>query len=164
MKNNKGYFLIEALLSIVIFSTLILSLFSMISFLQRRTVRSAFESDAAVLLQDGMEVAHSVLLSDWGKVEEGVYYLSFDIDNNRWELVKGDGEMLEAIFNRKIAISKVCRETTNGERVDFVGVCSGPNRMIDQNSYEITTTISWRESDIPKEIEAELLVVNTSDK
>src|SRR3989344_5036557 len=87
---SKGYFLIEALLSIVIFAVLILSVFSMISFLQRRTMRSSFEAEATILVQDAMEITHTVILSDWAGYPDGTYYPVFNADSNSWILFPGE--------------------------------------------------------------------------
>lgn len=161
MKNNKGYFLIEALLSIVIFSMIILSLFSMINFLQRRAVQSTFETDAGLLLQDGMEIAHSSLLSDWAGYSDGTYYPVFDVDANSWILIEGEETGLEVIFTRKIEIKRVCRNVNTGERIEFTNICTGE---IDPNSRVVKTIINWVEDDQAKEIGAELLVLNVVNK
>lgn len=154
---KKGYFLIEALLSVVIFSMLLLSIFSMISFLQQRTVRSSFESDATLLLQDGMEIAHSVLQSNWN-YPDGVYYPSFMVDGNNsaWTLVEGEEINLEARYGRKIELKRVCRDQTTGDRIAYTGVCTG---ALDSSSREIITTVSWMEENQPKSITASLLVI-----
>lgn len=161
MKYNKGFFLIEALLSIVIFSVLLLSLFSMISFLQRRSVRSTFESDASILLQDGMEIAHSSLLANWTGYQDSTYFPVFDADRNTWILVQGEETELEARYSRKIELKRVCRNANTGERIEFGSVCTGD---LDPNSREITTTVSWTEVEEQKEISASLLVINADNE
>lgn len=160
MKKN-GYFLIEALLSLVIFSILLLSLFSMISFLQRRTVRSSFESDAVLVLQDGMEIAHSVLVSDWLSYKDGLYHPAFDADTDTWVLVAGPEEGLEARYSRSIEVKNVCRDARTGERIDSNGVCLAD---LDRNSRELTVTVSWLEEGEVKNIDAKLLVLNVIAK
>lgn len=157
---NRGYFLIEALLSVVIFSVLILSLFSMLSFLQNRTVRSTFESDATALLQDGMEITHSALLSNWTLYPDGTYYAAFNPDENAWELTPGEGAVLETRYSRKIELKKVCRDA-NGKKVGSGGVCTVPN-VQDAYTREVTTTVSWLEEGVPKQIEATLLVLRAN--
>ena len=73
MKIKKGFYILEALLAVVILSMVLLSLYSMVSFLQRRTVKSSHETEASLLLQEGMEIAHSALLASWKSYPDGVY-------------------------------------------------------------------------------------------
>jgi len=156
---KKGYFLIEALLSIVIFSMLILSIFSTIGFLQRRTVRSSFESDASLLMQDGMEIAHSTIQSNWN-LADGIYYPLFDVDENSWKLEKGEETNLETRYSRKIEVKRVCRDQNSGDKIPFSGVCTGG---IDSNSKELITTVSWTEEGEAKSVEASLLVLKINE-
>lgn len=159
MKKN-GYFLIEALLSIVIFSMLILSVFSMISFLQRRTVRSSFEAEAVVLLQDGMEIARSTLLADWNGYPNNTYFPVFDVSANSWTLIPGEEEGLEARYSRKIVVKKVCRDGDTGEILDYGSVCLG---AIDLVTLEVVTTVWWDEGGQEREVSARLLVLNANE-
>lgn len=158
MKNKGGYFLIEALLGIVIFSMLILSVFSMIGFLQRRVVRSDFESDAARLIQDGMEIAHSAILADWDGYKDGSYYPVFDATNQTWVLLKGEDSDLETRYNRKIVLSKVCRNPLTGEREE-TGICKGE---VDAMTREVEVSVWWEERGENKEVKLKLLVLNTN--
>jgi type II secretory pathway pseudopilin PulG len=159
MRGSKGYFLIEALLSIVIFSVLVLSVFSMISFLQRRTTRSGFEEDAALLLQEGMEIAHSVLLANWNGYPPATYFPVFDADANSWVLMSGEETELQARYDRKIEVRKVCRDTTSGDILETSSPCLGE---IDPRVREITTTIVWKENDQDRQLLARLLILNTN--
>ncbi len=159
MKQRQGYFLIEALLGIVIFSMLVLSVFSMVSFLQNRVTRSNFESDAARLLQDGMEIAHSSVLANWDGYADGSYYPVFDAADASWILLTGEDSNLEARFGRKITLNKVCRDLDDGER-DETGTCSG---KLDPASREIEVSVWWTEKELEKEVKAKLLVFNTNE-
>jgi Tfp pilus assembly protein PilV len=158
MKTRQGYFLIEALLSIVIFSVLILSIFSMISFLQNRTKRSNFESEASILLQDGMEIAHSALLADWDGYPEDTYFPALDADSNTWLLLPGVETDLQARYTRSIEVKDVCRDVSTGEIIR--SSCVGE---IDEISKEIVTTLSWKERDLDQELTARLLILNTNE-
>ncbi len=160
MKKKNGYFLIEALLSIVIFAMLILSVFSMISFLQRRTVRSSFEADAVLLLQEGMEIAHSVILSDWNGYPDNIYFPVFDATNNSWILLPGEETGLEARYNRKIEIKRVCRASGTGEILEDNSPCLG---ALDPASRVAVASVWWDEDGKTRELSARLLVLNTDE-
>ena len=158
MNTKKGYFLIEALLSIVIFSVLVLSIFSMISFVQNRATRSNFDSEAALLLQEGTEIAHSVLLGDWENYGDAVYFPLFNATTETWELKEGEENNLHALFSRKIELMKVCRDSSTGNILSTNFPCEG---QIDPNSRIVKTTITWLERGVNKEISAQLLVLKT---
>lgn len=153
MNTRRGFFLIEALLSIVIFTVLILSIFSMISFLQRRTTRSDFESEAAVLLEDGMEIAHSSVLADWDGYSDGVYFPVFDVSRQNWILLNGEESDLEARYSRKITLSKVCR-SSDGELLSS-STCPTPDPL----TRQIEVKVGWTDQTGEKQIQARLLIL-----
>jgi len=157
---KQGFFLIEALLSIVIFTVLIISVFSMISFLQRRTVRSSYESEAVLVLQDGVEIARSVILKDWRGYSDGIYKPVFDADENSWVLLPGEEVGFKAKYNRKIELRRVCR-AVDGEILANNSPCLG---SVDNNVREILVNVSWLEKDEDKSISAKLLVLNQNEK
>lgn len=159
MRNKRGYFLIEALLSIVIFAVLVLSVFSMISFLQRRTVRSSFEAEATLLVQDAIETAHAVILADWNGYPDNTYYPVFDADHDSWVLLPGEESGLEARYSRKIELKRVCRGA-GGEILENNSPCLG---AIDPITREVIATVSWSEKDSVHEIRARLLILNTNE-
>lgn len=156
MKNFKGFLIIETLISIVILTMVLLSLFSMVSFLQRRTVKSGFETDASLLMQEGMEIAHTALLANWEKYDDGVYSPAFDAVQGNWVLVEGEETNLQALFTRKIELTKVCRNPVTGEKLDISGSCTG---ILDENTRTVKTTISWSDKGQMEEIAASLLVL-----
>lgn len=156
MKNQRGYLIIESLIAIVILVMVVLSLFSMISFLQIRTQRSKYESDAGIVLQDSMEIAHSALLSNWQGYRDGSYTPFFDAKKNVWVLVSGEGDEVQARFTRRVEINGVCRDIQSGERINS-SVCPG---KIDENSKTISVSILWREGESDKKIDVDLMVFN----
>jgi type II secretory pathway pseudopilin PulG len=160
MKLKYGYFLIEALLSIVIFAMLILSIFSVISFLQRRVVRSSLEAEAALLLQEGVEIAHSTLLSDWRGYPPSTYFPVFNVSTNAWVLLPGEETGLEARFNRKIELKDVCRDAQTGEILTSSSPCLG---AMDPLSREVVATVSWTEKGVDRAISTRLLILNTNE-
>lgn len=159
MKNERGYFILEALISIVIFVVLLMSILSMISFLQRRTVKADFDSEATNLVQEGTEIARTAILADWNKYADGTYHPVLDASSGAWVLVKNEETNLEARYNRSIVLAKVCRDVTTGERIEVKSICTGE---IDPNTRLITTTVSWDDNGTTKQVTANLLVLNTN--
>lgn len=158
MKARRGFFMIEALLSIVIFTVLLLSIFSMISFLQRRTVRSDFESEAALLLEEGMEIANSAVLADWDGYADGDYHPVFDASEGNWILLGDAEDSLEARYSRKITLSKICRGS-DGE-IGKTTTCA----VGDPLTRRIEVKVWWTEDTGEKTIQASLLVLNNNDQ
>ncbi len=158
MKINQGFFILEALLSVVVLSLVLLSLFSMVSFLQLRTVRSTFVSDASLLLQEGMEIAHTAILASWTKYPDGEYSPAFNALAENWELVPGEETELQTRYTRKIELKKVCRNQDTGEQLDTGAAgCGGP--LEDKNSRIIVTTIDWSDKGREESITGSLLVL-----
>lgn len=160
MKQNRGFLLLEALLAVVVLSMVVFSLFSMVGFLQRKTTSSSFESRAALLVQEGTEIAHTFLLSNWS-IADGAYAPVFVADNNSWELEAGADTELESLYTRVIHVSRVCRNPNNGDIIDEGKTsCSG---VIDPYLRRITTEVEWPERAEKKTIKASLLVLNLSE-
>lgn len=162
-KTKKGFFLIEALLAMSIMTMVVLALFSMISFLQTRTLRSSFESSAASLMQEGMEIAHSAVLSDWQGYPSGEYSPVFDANSSVWTLAPGSETGLEARFSRSVTISSVCRNPANGTQIPCPasGVVTPTS---DPNSKKVSTKIWWTENGEEKNLEASLLIFKIPDR
>lgn len=157
MRKESGYLLLEVLMAIVLFSMVVLTLFGMLSFLQRRTQVSTFESNAGVLLQEGMEIAHNALLSNWNSYPDGEYKPVFVEIDNSWDLLPGEETDVQARYSRKIELKQICRSTIDGQRLD-IGSCRDTGGVIDMNSREIITTIGWLEKGSPRELSTSFIV------
>ena len=158
-KNQKGYLIIEALIAVVIFSFIALSLFFSISYLQISTQKAGFDAEAALLVQEATEIAHNALLPDWAGYDDGVYFPVFDVDQDEWLLFPGEEENLKTRFTRYVELSEVCRDPDTGREV-IERPCGGE---IDENSRYIDTTVTWAESGEEKEIVTRLLTFKVPD-
>lgn len=154
MKKNSGAILLEGLLAIVVFSMVIFALVPMLSFLLRRSERSKYEAAAALLLQEGQEVAYSVISSDWN-IATGTYKpaLGQSQGKKQWRLSTGQDQNLETRFGRKITVANGCRNA-KGELQQSCTLGQ------DQNTKIVTTEVSWEENDAQKKLTATLILVN----
>jgi len=160
---QKGFLIIETLIAIVIFSLVAFSLFSTISFLQIRTQKSRYDAEASLLLQEGTEITHTIVFSNWEGYLDGVYFPAFDADDESWVLLEGEESGIKTRFTRNIRLVSVCRDTITGLQIadyEQSGVCSGE---IDANSKIIVTTVDWREDDKDKSVTARLLAYKVPD-
>ncbi len=154
MKKNGGFLIIEVLLSIVILSMVFLTLFTVLSFTTNRTERSKYDSQAASVMQQGVELTRTTLLANWSSITSGNYYPLFDANSQQWGLTTGSEGLLQGRFTRVISISSVCRESTQGLQVQC------PAGTLDTHSKIVDVKISWKEANLDKNVESKLLVFN----
>ncbi len=152
-RRNDGFFIIEVLLAMVILSMVFLTLFSMISFLTNRTDRSKYDTQAAGLLQEGMEVSRNAILANWTTYSAGSYYPVFNGNSLQWTLKSGTEGTLKGQFTRSITIENVCRDP-NKEGIQTSCTTGTP----DPKSKIITITVSWIEGSVTKEVDSKLLL------
>jgi type II secretory pathway pseudopilin PulG len=160
--SNRGYLMVEVLISVVIFIMIVLSVFSTIGFITVRSQRSRLDTQASLILQEEMEVAYNVFLDGWRDYSSGFYYPALSVGGptgNSWVLVSGKESGVETRFERWVEVSDVCRKpraaANPGERVD----CSGGE--LDLNSRMVKGIVEWTEREENKRIEADLLLVKT---
>ena len=169
-KRESGYLIIEILITIVIISLVFISVASMIRFLQVRTAKSDWDTEASVLLQQGIETAHSALLNDWDGYDDGTYYPVFDFSEDAWELKSGTEENLGTKFSRKIEVDFVCRDTNDAgkviEGVDDQFDCESLNsgKIDDDYSRYLKGVVTWDEAGEERSVEAILLILNPTGK
>lgn len=154
MRTQKGYLILEALIAIVIFGMLVVAIFPSLNFLVVRSRRTKENSQASVLLQEGMEATYNVLTQssdpDLSGFADGKYILSA---GTQWELGYANPQDIPQaidIYERTIEINSVCRDG-NGEQTN----CSSGTP--DQMSKKVTVAVSWTENQPP--LEAEMVVV-----
>ncbi len=161
--NQKGFLIIETLIAIVIFSLVAFSLFSTISFLQLKTQKSRYDAEASLLVQEGTELTHTVIFSNWEGYPDGVYSPVYDADDESWILLDGEETDLKTRFTRKIRLQSICRDSDSGEQLtdyETTGICRGE---IDQDSRAIITSVSWIEDAKDKFVMARLLAYKVPD-
>lgn len=159
MKKQKGFLIIEVLLAIVILSMVFLTLFTVLSFTTNRTERSKYDSQAASILQQGVELTRTTLLANWASTAPGTYYPIFDANTEQWSLVLGSEGVLQGRFTRSIKIASICRESTNGLQIPCPSGGIDPH-VVDSHSKAIDVTISWKEGTVDKTVQTTLLVFN----
>jgi len=173
-KRESGYLIIEILITIVIISMVFISVVSMIRFLQVRTAKSDWDTEASVLLQQGMEAAHSALLNDWGDGEDngyddGTYDPIFNDGKGVWELKTDKEENLGTKFERRIEVSFVCRDINDagkviGDVADKFDCGQKSGEVDDDYSRYLKGIVTWNEAGKERSVEAILLVLNPTGK
>ncbi|EKD62350.1 MAG: hypothetical protein ACD_52C00209G0008 [uncultured bacterium] len=159
---RNGFILLEALISIVILSMIAFSILPIVGFLIRRSERSKYEGRASLVLQEGIESAYNVLISDWDGYPDGDYSVFVDMTFSpvAWELVPTTGvdENIDTVFSRSVNIKTICRNISTGINVGFAP-CS-PVSHEDQSTRVVESAVFWMEEGQAKEIRGSLLVAN----
>jgi type II secretory pathway pseudopilin PulG len=153
-----GFTLFEVVLSFAVLMMVISTIFPTIGWMINRTKKLQNDTNAGLLMQEGMEAAYNVFLTNWG-ISEGVYHPAVSVVgmSEVWTLIPNEQTGVEAKFKRKIEVAHVCRSSSTGEH--SLGVCGGDS-VVDANSKWLKTTISWEEAGEPHKVESELLIAN----
>lgn len=154
---RRGFLVLEAIISIAILSVVLVTVLPSFNFLLTRARRSQNETQATLLLQEGLEVAYHVFATshNWDGYTIGTSYIP--VHNGTWELVAGVDVDLETLFTRKIEIQAVCRNPSTGVQMNLPS-CSTTHPRFDDTSRLVVTTVSWNESGKNQELTAKLLV------
>jgi len=143
MKKSKGYLLLEVVIAMFVFVMVGLSIFTSISFLQLRIMKSEHHEEAVSVLQEGIEIAQNSILVSWETYPDGEYKPAYDVDQRIWVLLPGSEEGVRSRYERKLTLKRVCRNSSSGKRIDFQdGSCLG---NMDESSRTIEAAVSWRE-------------------
>ncbi len=159
---KKGTTLLEVLISLAILGILMGSFFPTVAFLTRQSRKFQYDSEASSVLQEGMEIAYNVFLTNWNAVSDtGTYHpvLNASVDPNIWGL-EPDEKMVRSRYTRKIEVFRVCRNLSSGQQK--TGECISGNDY-DLNSRLIKTTVIWKENQVDREIASELLITRLPD-
>jgi hypothetical protein len=157
-KLQSGYLIVGALISVVILVMVVMSLFSTISFITIRTERSRLDTEASLILQEGIEVVYNVFLNDWADYTEGDYYpaVAFGGGGGKWILLPGKEDKVRAGFTRWLEVENVCRTGAGKNGGMIIGCESGET---DLNSRVVKGVVEWKEKGEEKRIETELLLI-----
>lgn len=153
---KKGSLLLEAVVSIGVLGIIIGIFYPGLVNLIKKSASLRHGSRAAVLLQEGMEVAYSVFLDNWEGWEDGVYHPVVESAGGRakWTMLPGEQTGVETRFFRAMTVEAVCRHPRTGQAKER---CGGGEKA-DEFSRRVTTTVSWNDAGRNKELTASFLV------
>ncbi len=157
---KSGYLIIEILISIVIFMTVVVAIFSNIATVMVRTKRSGLTFEAGLLLQEEIEATYNIFLRDWTVYPDGEYYPAINTSLGEWTLLDGIENNVRTRYSRKVEIETVCRRPQShpdsGKIVDCIA------GEVDLNSKLIRGVVEWVEKGENKKVETEILLVRTN--
>lgn len=153
--HRKGFVILEALLSIVVLSMVVLSVVPMLSYLLKRTARSRYEPQAALLLQEAVEISYNIFVSDWDAYPVDGTYHPGKSGSGKWMLFTGTQNNLETLYTRAIEVKRACRDN-DGKLIEGP-VCTGTK---DNDSRVITAKVTWEDEGETKDLTAKILLVD----
>jgi prepilin-type N-terminal cleavage/methylation domain-containing protein len=159
---KRGFTLIEAIISIGVIAIMIATFMPTVQWLTVKSKQIENNNEASLLLQEGMEVAYNVLVSDWdvswGHYKDGKLFFPA-ISGSKWILDNGKETGIQATFDRQIEFLRVCRRVSDGDWKKCADT-SDPAYKKDDNSRYTITTVFWTENGKPVSISAEALFTN----
>jgi type II secretory pathway pseudopilin PulG len=159
LTSQYGYLILETLISSALLGVIVVAIIPTINFMLLRSKRAIVDTQAALVAQTGLEATYHIFLnlSDWNTYSAGTsYQLLTNLENPispKWELAalpSGSTQMIQSKYERTITISTVSRDINTGAQL--------ATGTIDPNNRKITTTVSWTQAGIKKQISAELLL------
>lgn len=148
-----GYLLLEALIGIAVFGVLVTMLLPTIGFLLQRSRASIANTDANLVLQEGIEVPYNIFSANWNAYPNGTYAIAEDFTSGspRWSLISQASDVIDGKFTRIIEISPVTRNPISG--IQGTG-------EVDPNSRTVKTTVSWKQGQQTNTVTASLLLIS----
>jgi len=137
---SSGFTLVEVLVAITLFVTLIAGLIGLTQLSVKSTAASKFRVQAKNILQQTIETVMAVRASNFSNLNEGIFHP--EIVSDKWSLVSGT-ETIDSI-ERWVEISRVQREIScGGERVCLVVDSGG---VVDPVTFKAKAVVSWQEN------------------
>jgi len=150
----KGFTLMETVLAVAMLSILAIAIFPTLGLLIQKSTLLRYDTQAAAILQEGMEVVYNVAAADWDTVAvDQIYHPAVEAGTGMWTLLPGE-QTVEAKYVRQITVSPVCRQGEEGRWE----VC-GEDGRVDARSKLIRGEVRWQERGNDRVINAELLIV-----
>jgi len=135
LKNNRGFSMMELLVSISFIATMIVLVLAVnVSSNKLRYVNEE-RTRALFYTIESLEAAKTV---DWTNLSEGDY--SLNLSGDRWQVSSGS-QLLDNMYTRTITVSDVYRENYgNGQVYGDIVTFGG---YLDADTKKLTVTISW---------------------
>lgn len=107
-KNNRGFSLVEVMLSIALFALVAGAFTGAIIYGQQTAVLAGQQARAALVLEEGLEAARNIRDADFNNLQDGTFGLV--VNNGAWEF-SGSNDVTD-IFTRTVEISPTASTST----------------------------------------------------
>jgi len=142
-KKNRGFGIIEVLVSIAIAATLLTTFSILLVKSSQVNDLNARELKASIYLQELIEITKDLEQSNWSAFDTSLcpsqcYPVA---SGNSWTLSSGPESLEAGIFNRSLKIEDVCRDAN-----DKIIACG---TTIDPDTKKIIATVHWNDGSHP---------------
>lgn len=149
---NKGFTLVEVLVSMALLMSFIAGLMGLTQMSIRASSRGRMKARVETILNKTMEEVMAVRASNFGSLDEGSFYPKSVAGS--WTLVAGDEDLGDV--SRRVEITRVQREVScGGERVCPIVESGG---VVDPVTFKAKVKVEWQEDGETKEEELESLL------
>lgn len=152
-RKKAGFTLVELLVGLAIFVTVVISMYGVLSISNRAVTKAGEKHQAAFLLEEGMEAIRRFRDAGWDtniatKTAGGtVYCLSFAGSAFSLTPAAGSCPLVDNFFSRTVQFYNACRATSSGSLSDIVGYKSGASCASgteDQRTKYVLITVGWK--------------------
>jgi len=158
IKKQKGFAIVETLISIAIIGILLIGFQILISQAIKVNRVNRTELKASLYLQETIEIAKDLELSDWDTLT-GSSCISSSVchpidGGGSWALSNGQEFLDSGKYSRDIYIEDVCRDSS-----DFPNnIIDCPGLFNDPNTKKVVATVQWNDSYRPRSLSLETYV------
>jgi prepilin-type N-terminal cleavage/methylation domain-containing protein len=157
MKKDKGFGLIEIIISIALVTIFLLTFTTLTLEAIKISQTNTKELKATMCLQELIEIAKDLEQSNWEEITNSNCYdpnvCHPEIQDNKWILVPGE-ENLDG-YQRSLSIEPVYRD-----QLSFPNIIVSNNGVLDPDTKKIVTKISWDDGFNPRSLILETYVYN----
>ena len=153
---KNGFAIIEAIISIVIASTLIAAFQELIFQTTKTNIANRNQLQATMYLKEAIEATKDISQSNWTTLSTAPCgtncYPKVNVGTpGYWSLETGSGPLLDNKFTRYLTISQVKRNASGA--IDGSGTD-------DPKTRKVTATVTWNDGENPHTISTEALLYN----
>lgn len=142
LHTQKGFALIEILITCAILSLCVFALFSAAQKGVHVSDLALRQTQATALLEEGSEAVKSIRDTSWSSISsltDGArYYVSFDSAANAWSLSTTPTDPIDGVFTRFVVVQTATRDST-----DDIAIGGTP----DDHTKQVTVTVEFPSSD-----------------
>lgn len=143
-----GFGLIEIVVAVGIISAVLFSIAQVSKLAHRVIAKSARETQAQFLLEEGVEIMKLLRDAGWAAhiapLNVGtLYYPVFDELMSVWRLTADNTGPVGGVFTRTVAVGEVYRRNSDD---DIVDISSPDPKTVDPGTRKITVRVLWTEA------------------
>lgn len=150
MKKNRGFGLVEIIISVGLVATFILTFSTLIMQAMKTSRANNSELKAMIYLQELIEIGEDLEQSNWQALNDSncqsPNLCHAGIQENKWILLP-ENEIIENNYSRSLSVENVYRN-----RLSFPNEITETGGILDPNTKKVIAKISWNNGFEPREL------------